>query len=578
MKKYILVFLLGTFVFSVVSSRETPESIRLNQVGFYPEAQKIAVITGAEGGIFIIQHSKTGEVVYKGALGDLHKSIFSDKVTRIADFSAFSKPGSYVLYVQNVGTSYPFKIKNDVFRELTKGLIKSYYYQRMSIPLKTKYAGKWSRPEGHPDDKVFIHPSAVSPGRPEGTAISSPKGWYDAGDYNKYIVNSGITMGTLLSLYEDFPGYFEKLDLNIPESRNKVPDLLDEILWNLRWMLTMQDPSDGGVYNKVTNAAFDGMIMPDKAIKQRYVVQKSTGAALDFAAVMAQAGRIFKMFGNELPGLADSCIYAAEKAWKWAIANPGTFYNQRANNKLYKPEITTGEYGDRSFSDEFIWAACELMVTTGRDEYYKAVNIFPDTLMPLPSWGNVRLSGYYTLIKFEKNLTAIAKAGLPMLKKRLILSADKLLFGVSERAYMTPMGSSANEFVWGSNGVAANQGILLIQVYRMTGDKKYLNNALSNLDYLLGRNATGYSYVTGFGKKTPMFPHHRPSEADDISDPVPGLLAGGPNPGRQDGCKYSSILPDEAYLDAVCSYASNEVAINWNAPAAYLAGAIDALY
>jgi endoglucanase len=142
---------------------------------------------------------------------------------------------------------------------------------------------------------------------------------------------------------------------------------------------------------------------------------------------------------------------------------------------------------------------------------------------------------------------------------------------------MTVFGSSPREYNWGSNSSAANQGILLIQAFRLTSDKRYLDYALSNEDYLLGRNATGYSFVTGFGKKTPMFPHHRQSTADGIVDPVPGLIVGGPNRGKQDGCKYSSDIPDEVYLDAVCSYASNEIAINWNAPAAYLTGALDAL-
>jgi endoglucanase len=140
------------------------------------------------------------------------------------------------------------------------------------------------------------------------------------------------------------------------------------------------------------------------------------------------------------------------------------------------------------------------------------------------------------------------------------------------------MGKSEKDFVWGSNAVAANQGILLIQAYILTDNKSYLNNALGNLDYIMGRNATAYSFVTGYGKKTPMFIHHRQSEADDIADPVPGLLAGGPNPGQQDKCStYTSNLPDESYTDTVCSYASNEIAINWNAPAVYLAGALEAL-
>jgi endoglucanase len=568
------------FLFSLqafVAGQESPDNIRLNQIGFYPGSRKIAVIAGSAGGIYIIEHSKTGEMVYKGALSDLHKSLFSGKVTRIADFSNFDKPGSYRLYVQNAGLSYPFTITDYPYAELTKGLIKSFYYQRMSIPLLSEYAGKWNRKEGHPDKKVIIHPSAASPGRPEGTVISCPKGWYDAGDYNKYIVNSGITMGTLLSLYEDFPEFCNKLEIAVPEMGNDIPDLLDEILWNLRWMFTMQDPYDGGVYHKLTNAGFDGMIMPSDAAGPRYVVGKSAPAALDFAAVMAQAGRIFRKFSKSLPGLSDSCLSSASKAWKWAMVNPKVPYNQNANNLKFKPAVFTGEYGDNNFTDEFIWAASELYISTKDENYYRSVNLYPDTLMPLPSWGNVRLLGYYSLARNEKAFSAAVQKDIQVIKNRLIASAERMIKDVPERAYETVMGRTAREFVWGSNAVAANQGMLLIQVYRLTGDRKYLDNAMSNLDYLLGRNATGYSFVTGFGSKTPMHPHHRPSEADGIEDPIPGLLVGGPNPGRQDGCDYPSLLPDEAYVDSVCSYASNEVAINWNAPIIYLSGAIEAL-
>jgi endoglucanase len=241
--------------------------------------------------------------------------------------------------------------------------------------------------------------------------------------------------------------------------------------------------------------------------------------------------------------------------------------------------INTGGYGDSNFSDEFIWAASELYISTGKESYYKSYPMFPDTLMPLPSWDNVRLLGYYTLARFEKKLTNSAKKDFPSLKERIIGAANKSAEGYANRGYMTVMGKSASDFVWGSNSVATNEGILLIQAYKLTNDRKYLEYALSNLDYVLGRNATGYSFVTGYGHKTPMFPHHRLSEADGIPDPVPGLIVGGPNPGQQDGCKtYPSHIPDESYTDTVCSYASNEIAINWNAPAAYLAGALEVLY
>src|SRR5690554_7243834 len=100
------------------------------------------------------------------------------------------------------------------------------------------------------------------------------------------------------------------------------------------------------------------------------------------------------------------------------------------------------------------------------------------------------------------------------------------------------MGHRDSDFGWGSNAVAANQGIALLQAYLLIGEEKYLKHALGNLDYILGRNATGYSYVTGFGHKTPQDPHHRPSGAEPDKAPVPGFIVGGPNPGQQDGCDY----------------------------------------
>ena len=564
---------------SVLTAQDAAAKIRINQIGFYPDAPKVAVVADDIEGDFFVTSAGTGEVVFTSKLSAPHKSEFSPKVTRIADFSPVTKPGIYKLNIPGQGDSYTFEIKPKVFCGLTKALIKGFYYQRMSTPLLPEYAGKWSRAAGHPDTRVLIHPAAASPNRPAGTIISCPKGWYDAGDYNKYIVNSGITMGTLLSLYEDFPDYFDTLNINIPESSDKAPDLLNEIVWNLRWMLTMQDPYDRGVYNKVTNANFDGMVMPSVCVTPRYVVPKGTAASLDFAAVMAQAGRIFTKYAKVFPGLSDSCMKSAEKAWDWAVKNPKVAYDQNKMNNEFKPVINTGGYGDSNFSDEFIWAAAELYISTKKDSYYTAFPMFPDTLMPLPSWGNVRLLGYYTLARFEKKLTGAAQKDFAMLKKQIIRTANSLTEGISGCAYQTVMGKSARDFVWGSNSVAANQGILLIQAYRLTNDKKYLDYALGNLDYILGRNATGYSYVTGYGHKTPMFPHHRQSEADGIADPIPGLIAGGPNPGQQDGCKtYPSKIPDESYTDTVCSYASNEIAINWNAPAAYLAGAIEALF
>ena len=564
-----------------VSESHVPEeNIRLNQEGFYPQASKIAVVAQGEASPFYIVTADLADTVYTGELSETLTSSYSGKTTRMADFSDFTSEGEFVVLIPEIGHSYPFSIGNSILQPLAKGALKAFYYIRASTPIEETFGGTWHRPAGHPDTQVEVHPSAASESRPAGSIISSPKGWYDAGDYNKYIVNSGITTGTLLSLYEDFPGYFDTLSLNIPESTNEIPDLLDEILWNLRWMMTMQDPNDGGVYHKLTTSSFEGMVMPDKAKKQRYVVQKGTAATLDFAAVMAQSARIFRSFESQLPGLADSCLQAATNAWAWARQHPDVLYNQNAMNETFDPDVTTGAYGDRDVSDEFIWAASELYVTTQQDSFYTAVALFPDDAMPIPTWSQVRLLGYYSLARHLDNLGEAAQPDIPQLKDRITGLADELIEGVDQQPYHTVMGKTARDFNWGSSSNAANQGIALVQAYQLTGDASYLTYALHNMDYLLGRNATGYSFVTGYGDKTPMHPHHRPSVADGIAEPVPGLLSGGPNARapQQDNCSgYTDTDPEATFVDDDCSYASNEIAINWNAPLAYLVCAVEVL-
>ncbi|MDB5239628.1 MAG: cellulase, partial [Spirosoma sp.] len=244
-----LLFIYLLMLTGMLANGQAPTgAIRLNQLGFYPNAPKIAVIAGetsASGhpGVFEVISSEAKQVLFRGTLSEARRNAVSGKTTQIADFSAFRQIGSFVMVVPGLGQSYPFDIRPAVYRDLAAGAIKGFYYQRVSTALSEPYAGAWSRPAGHADTRVLVHPSAASANRPAGTVLFSPRGWYDAGDYNKYIVNSGITVGTLLSLFEDYPEFCLKLPVSIPERTNSLPDLLDETLWNLRWMLTMQDPA-----------------------------------------------------------------------------------------------------------------------------------------------------------------------------------------------------------------------------------------------------------------------------------------------------------------------------------------------
>ncbi len=551
-------------------------AIRINQIGYYPASPKVAVVADSGASVYVIVAWPRGRVVLRGRLTAPLGWAASGETVRVADFTRLRRPGRYAVVVDGVGRSYPFRIERAALREVARASVKAFYFQRASIALEARYAGQWSRAGGHPDTAVLVHPSAAGPLRPAGSMIASPGGWYDAGDYNKYIVNSGISTYTLLLLSEQYPRHVARLVTNIPESGGGLPDVLTEALWNVRWMRTMQDPADGGVYHKVTNAAFDRFERPDEAAAARYVVTKSTAATLDFAAVMAHASMIARRYPRALPGLSDSLLTAATAAWGWARLHPDIVYDQAALNERFAPRIETGEYGDGELADERSWAAAELFAATGADSFYVAATLPTAEPLGVPSWGSVRALGLFTLLDRRAALPSTADSSA--LKAQLVLLAEPLLARARSSPYRVPIGG-AGDWVWGSNAVAANEGVVLIQAYRLTGDTAYRNAAVAALDYLLGRNATGYSFVTGYGSRSPQSPHHRLSASDTVDAPIPGLLVGGPNPGQQDRCGgYPSALPAKSYVDNVCNYAANEVAINWNAPFAFLAVAIDAIF
>lgn len=552
-----------------VQNDAAPHTLRLNQLGFRPLAAKWAVVPDGESEQFSLIDADNGQTVLQARLGPPALWPASQTRMRLADFSAWAQPGRYLLRVVGQPDSPVFEIGELAYAALNAAAIKAFYFNRAGIELRPEHAGHWARPAGHPDLTVKVHASAAGPARREGSLIASPKGWYDAGDYNKYIVNSGITVYTLLAAYEHFPAFFKAQRLGIPESGRRLPDLLAEVLWNLEWMLSMQDPSDGGVYHKLSNKGFDGTLMPHQAQGERYVVQKSTAATLDFAAVMATASRVFAGFEAQRPGLSRRLLAAARRAWQWALAHPDQVYRQPA-------DIHTGDYGDAQLSDEFAWAAAELFISTREPAYYRALRP-ANVEVSVPSWGDVKGLAWVSLAQHRARLPAVADQAL--IRARIRSQADALLQAWKASPLRVSLGRE--DIHWGSNSVALNQALMLIQDYRLSGRRESLDAAQALFDYVLGRNALGLSMVTGFGVHAPRHPHHRPSEADGVQAPVPGFLVGGPNPGQEDaeGCPvaYASREPALSYLDHYCSYASNEVAINWNAPLVYVSAALQDL-
>jgi endoglucanase len=543
---------------------DTQGRILVNQVGYPVSAVKVALLR-VKTEKFNVVNVANGKVVFSGKPGPFQYWELSGDSVCPADFSKVLKPGKYQICVNNNAVcSYPFEIRQGIYTDIAQASLKAFYLIRSGTEITKEFGGQWARSAGHPDTVVWVHASAASALRPEGFKISSPGGWYDAGDYNKYIVNSSISTYTLLLFCQMYPEYSKQLKTNIPESGNNIPDLMDELLVNLRWMLTMQDPDDGGVYHKLTNKKFSDFLMPDKATDPRYVVLKSTAASLDFASTMAMASRILdKSESAELKKLGETCLVAAQKANKWAKANPAIFFKNPA-------DIATGEYDDTKLNDEFFWTATELGLAENNWALISAKDIAAQE-MKVPAWDYSGMSGIISLSLSDNSGASEYKAAA---QKILLVYADKLV----EKSKKLPYKVSIDFFNWGSNADVANLGLIKLVAYKISNDKKYLASAQGDVDYLLGRNATGYSFVTGFGGKQVMYIHHRPSGADGIAEPYPGLLSGGPNTATFADCPKitRSKFPAISFVDEECSYSTNEIAINWNAPLFFLLGAMDA--
>ena len=567
MKRTLLVIALSASVWGLHAQNQV--EIRRNQVGCYPSQEKVIVVEGVnpEGKMKVT--TPKGKVLTPKVMREA-VSPWSGKTRYLVDLGELTATGNYQVSVED--QSCDFLVSKRPYQDIAKASLRLFYLIRSGIAIEQ--GGAYNRPLGHPDTQVLVHPSAATEKRPAGTVISSPYGWYDAGDYNKYVVNSAFSIGLMFVTYEQQRDYFVRLKTDIPESGNKTPDFLDEMMFNLKWLLTMQDPDDGGVYHKLTTPNFEGFVLPTDCHQTRYVVAKSVTATLDFAAVMADAARLFEPYQKDYPNFVAQATEAAERAYQWAKEHPTAFYRQE---QLKDPAVSTGTYGDGNARDEFFWASSALYRLTQKPAYLEDARQYQPQSFSTPSWGNVSALGAYEWL--SDMLVTIGTNARP--KEAQELAADLLvpfcaycnnvIKGVDASCFQSPYGNSPRDFGWGCLAEhCCCQAMALLYADRLLGTTQYSRYALQNADYLLGCNATGYCYVTGFGDKSPMHPHHRISEADAVEAPFPGMLVGGPNPGQQDkrdmhDAVYPSNYPDESYIDNMESYASNEIAINWNA-------------
>ncbi|MEI7811335.1 MAG: glycoside hydrolase family 9 protein [Ignavibacteria bacterium] len=573
MKKHLLfhsflmrysLILLFTFI-TACSLQAAGGNVFVNQAGYKPHFPKFVFTSGAADS-FYIRDVATNSVRFRSNLA-LWKT--SDVATGLTlyrgDFSSFKETGNFYITTSQSDTSYKFAVSAAVYNEPYNKILKGYYFQRCGSLLSPVYASVYYHPACHKLSDGTYHPATGLSGYRQ-----APGGWHDAGDYGKYVVNAGITVGTLLMAYETFTERFSQDNLNIPESGNGIPDILDEVKYELDWLFSMQN-TDGGVFAKLTKKQFEGFIMPQSDTGDRYIYEIASTATADFAAMMARAYRVYSKYNQ---AYADKCLAAAELAWTYLENHPGIVPAGGFKNPA---DTNTGAYGDTNDKDERLWASAELFSATGNAKYnsyfssnYRTNGIFNVSM----GWQNLTSMAQLTYL-FTGQVSADANI-IQALTQGLNTYCASLVTKKNQNGLHVVLNSSS-EYFWGSNSELLNRATLLLMGYQKTNNAAYYETALDQLNYILGVNACNMSYVTGMGSKSPMNTHHRPSISDGITNPVPGLMAGGPDKNISDDPVLSKTFtgltpPAKCYVDDRDSYASNEICINWNAPLVLVAG------
>ena len=527
--------------------------IFVNQIGYLLDAKKIAVFL--HPGPFQIVNVENKEVVFSGKTDPQPiEDPCARAVVYHGDFSPLKQKGMYVIQ-QNKEQSAPFHISANPYENVLKGLLKAFYYLRCGMELTEEFAGPWHHGPCH-TRKAIVYDD------PE-KSIDCTGGWHDAGDYGRYTVAAAKAVADLLTGFELFPQAFDSMP-DLPETDGTTPNILLECRYELDWLLKMQDDETGGVYHKVTTLAFPPLAcMPEEDTADLYLSPISATATASFAAVMALAARIYQTYDREY---ARECLDAAKKAFQWLMDHPE--YPGFKN----PPEISTGEYGDACDRDERYWASAELYRTTGEEIYHDHFKkLASDPSFSKIALGWTDMGGFGTIAYLINNDQEVDETLFTQLQDEWLEEAERIVKNCMEDGFKISL--RKEDYVWGSNMVVMNHAMLLLLANLLQENETYVDYALEHVHYLFGRNILDVCYVTGFGDRPVMNPHHRPSVADDVEDPVPGFVSGGPDKNLSDPYAREVLYgqpPARCYIDHKESYATNEITIYWNSPAAFV--------
>ena len=580
---------------------QTGPRVRVNQVGYLPKGPKGAtLVTDLTTPTGWQLKNAAGTAVASGRTVPRGVDPSAGENVQTIDFSSYLKPGTGFTLIADGETSYPFDIGASVYQSLRKDSKTFFYTQRSGTPISDAVAPGYGRAAGH----VGVAPNQGDTAVPcQALTDDSQKllaqpwtcdytsdvsgGWYDAGDHGKYVVNGGIAVAQLMQEYERsrtaFSADHGKLGdstLRVPETGNKVPDILDEARWELEWMLKMQVkpglPLAGMAFHKVADVDWTGLPLAPAADPQKRVLYRpSTAATLNLAAAAAQGARLFAPYDR---AFAQRLLSASTTAYAAAKANPALY--APAPNAALDPNPGSGPYDDADVSDEFYWAAAELYLSTGSRPYRAAVLASPlntaDVFSDGFDWGHVAALGRLDLATVPNLLP-----GRLTVIKSVLDAGHRLVTAQAGQPFGQAYAPKDGNYTWGSNSAILNNMQILGTAYDLSADPRLRNAVVRSMDYLLGRNALDLSYVTGYGtvfsqnQHTRMYSHELDSS---LPHPPVGTVAGGPNsttattgdpvstPLFKNGCAAQFC-----YIDDIGSWSTNEITINWNAPLSWVA-------
>ena len=523
-----------------------PSVFRINQEGYAAGLPAVVAVLG------------NGPVTLKNAAGEIVRSAaFDAPPTDAASGDAVTLVDLGVLpegtYMQECGNANcRLTVSASPWNAVSHALIKGLYYQRCGCGLLPEHAGVYAHPPCH------TAPAAEWENRAVLRRITG--GWHDAGDYGKYVAPGAVTVTHLLYAWKLFPQGCGG-ELNIPETGNSMPDILNEARFELEWLLQMQR-SDGSFHHKLTKSHFAAFIMPQDDLEPEYLMPVCFCATADAAACLALASRIYRTFDEPF---ANRMLLSAQQAWNWLQAHPDF-------TPFMNPEgVRTGWYGGRRDTSNRFWAACELYAATGETSFRLAAEKLYGQDVPLTEFGWMEVGGLGALCCLFDLKEKAGEILYGKLKEDFIRGSEEVFSLSRASGYGTAL--APDRYVWGSILPVMAGAMAMIMNTLLTGRKDMRDAALLQWHYALGLNALNLCFVTGFGEHTVLHPHHRPSGADGIEAPVPGLISGGPNktfPYPQTKEKLGADTPPARYfLDETPSADTNEIAIYWNSPAVF---------